>query len=175
MTRSAAFRVGVGALLLVLVLVSVLLWRGLGRLPGSLVYFVKSEAATMTLEAVPRRTQGGNAEERLAGALAALIVGPSPAEEARGLSSAVPPETRVLALELEGDLVTVDLSAAFETGGGTAMMIGRLEQLFYTLSQPREVARVALFVEGERVRVFSSEGLMIANPWRRPEGELPRW
>ncbi len=174
--RTTLLRVAALALLLLLVLSGVLVMRTLNRLPDSVVYFVRSEATTMTLEAVGRRVRGDDAEARLAAALQALIAGPTPEEEARGLSSAVPADTRVLGLSKSSDLVSVDLSAEFEAGGGTAMMIGRLEQFFYTLSQPRDVERVSLLVEGEPVTVFSSQGLMIANPWQRPEGEtLPRW
>ncbi len=44
------------------------------------------------------------------------------------------------------------------------------------MTQPGEVTRVSLYIGGERVTVFGSEGLLISNPWRRPEGdELPRW
>lgn len=174
--RATPLRVVALALLLLLVLSGVLVMRTLNRLPDSVVYFVRSEATTMTLEAVGRRGQGGDTEARLEAALRALIAGPTPEEERRGLSSAVPRDTRVLGLSQSGDLVRVDLSPEFEAGGGTAMMVGRLEQLFYTLSQPREVERVSLLIAGEPVTVFSAQGLMIANPWRRPEGEaLPRW
>lgn len=174
--RPTPLRVAALALLLLLALLGVLVLRTLNRLPDSIVYFVRSEATSMTLEPVGRRSQAGNAQGRLEGALRALIAGPTLEETARGLSSAVPPDTRVLGLSRSGDLVTVDLSSEFEAGGGTALMTARLEQLFYTLSQPRDVARVSLLVEGERVTVFSSQGLLIANPWRRPEGEaLPRW
>jgi spore germination protein GerM len=174
--RTVVLRVAALALLLLLALVSALIIRTLNRLPDSIVYFVRSENGTMTLEGVGRRSGGGDGEARLRQALEALIAGPTPQEQARGLSSAIPHETQVLGLERSNDLVSVDLSKAFEEGGGTAMMRSRLNQLFYTLTQPRGVERVALHIAGERVRVFSGEGLIVANPWRRPpDAPLPRW
>ncbi|MDQ3397462.1 MAG: GerMN domain-containing protein [Deinococcota bacterium] len=170
-TRTLTLRVVALLLLLFLVLGGVLLVRTLNRPPDSVIYFVRSEATALGLEPVARRGQGG-----LEGALRALIAGPNAEERARGLSSAIPEETAVLALTLEGDLVTVDLGATFGEGGGAALMTARLNQLFYTLTQPGEVTRVSLYIGGERVTVFGSEGLLISNPWRRPEGdELPRW
>lgn len=150
--------------------------RTLNRLPDTLVYFVRSEPTFLQLVAVGRKVAARTPEERLEAALRELIAGPTDAEEARGLASTIPEDTRVHALTLTGSTVTVDLSAAFEQGGGTAMMSSRLNQLFYTLTQPAEVNEVSLRIEGVAVQRFSGEGLLVPQPWRRPEGrDLPSW
>ena len=70
----------------------------------------------------------------------------------------------------------VDFSSAFSVGGGNAELLGRLFQVFYTLTQPSYVDSVRLFVEGEPVSVFGSEGIVVGNPWRRVENtQLPVW
>lgn len=79
-------------------------------------------------------------------------------------------------MELAGDLITVNLPAEFERGGGTALMTARLNQLFYTLTEDPAVTRVSLDVEGWPVKVFSGQGLIIDNPWDRTYHEtLPVW
>jgi len=99
--------------------------------------------------------------------VAALAAGPTPAEKAKGLRTAVPADTRVLDASFEGGTLTIDLSSSFEQGGGSAMMMGRLNQLFYTLTRPEAVASVVLEVGGRRVTVFAGEGIEVPNPWRR--------
>lgn len=131
----------------------------------------------LTLEPVRRSAPLSAADDEavLGAALLALRDGPTGAERARGLSSAFPPDARVRALRVTGDEVAVDLSAAFAAGGGTALMQGRLFQLLYTLSDPATVTRVRVAIEGEPVRSFSGEGILLEQPWRRPAGGLPRW
>ena len=48
-------------------------------------------------------------------------------------------------------------------------------QLTYTLTQPRAVAAVEVRVDGRVLEAWGGEGVMVAWPWRRPEGALPRW
>ena len=171
--RTVALRVAALALLLLLVLVSAITVRMLNGLPNSLVYFVKSQGTTLTLEGVRRRFDADTPEERLGAALQALIEGPGESGEA-GLSSAFPSDTEVRGLELTGDTVTVDLSDDFAGGGDAAPIRGRLNQLFYTLAQPTNVKGVSLRVEGESVEVLGGEG--VPQPWREPEERtLPTW
>lgn len=146
------------------------------------VYFIRSTERYLTLAPVTREvsvglaSEGNAASPLLRAALVALLEGPTEAERARGLSSAFPPEARLLALEVKGNEVTVDLSAAFASGGGTSLMQGRLFQLLYTLSEPETLTRVRVKLEGVPVRVFSGEGLLLEQPWTRPSrGTLPVW
>lgn len=52
--------------------------------------------------------------------LETLLRGPTPAQQARGLRSAIPPGTRLLDLDVSGDAVTVRLSDEFLGGGEDA-------------------------------------------------------
>jgi spore germination protein GerM len=141
------------------------------------VYFVRDAGTYFTLEPVTRTVSLSEAgdEALLEVALTVLREGPTGAERARGLRSAFPPDARLHALRVEGGEVAVDLNAAFAAGGGTALMQGRLFQLLYTLSEPETVSQVWVAIEGERVRAFSGEGILLEQPWRRPSGGLPRW
>ena len=86
-------------------------------------------------------------------ALQALVAGPSTKERNADppLTSAVPSDTEVLGVRIDGDLATVDLSAEFASGGGSTSMFGRLAQVVYTVTQFSEVDRVSFEIDGEPV------------------------
>ena len=103
-------------------------------------------------------------------ALAALIAGPTSEEAGAGLSSAVPADTVLRGVAIDGDVATVDLSGAFDDGGGTFSMSARLAQLTYTVTAADPAVRgVLVALDGEVVTVFSSEGLMIEEPMTRDD------
>lgn len=176
MVRTMVIRVAALALLLLLVVVSVLMIRTLNRLPDTIIYLVRSEPTRFHLEAVGRDSGERALEPRLRRALLLLIAGPTPEEAARGLSTAVPADTRILQLAVDGDTVILDLSAAFAQGGGTAAMMGRLYQVLYTITQPNSIKSVALYLEGRPLTVLGGEGIMVDHPWHRAEHtSLPVW
>jgi spore germination protein GerM len=164
------------ALLILLAIAVFFSFRTMRRLPNVVVYFVKSEETSMTLAPAYRRESVEGLEPQLRIAMQRLIEGPTSAEEQRGLSNAIPETTKLLDLTLDNKQVSVNLSKEFETGGGVASMRGRLEQVFYTLTQPSDVERVSLLIDGEPVSVFGGEGIMLDNPWTRTTREtLPTW
>jgi len=99
-----------------------------------------------------------------AAAINELLAGPTGEEAAAGVSSVVPPDTRLLGLNIEDGLATVDLSSEFESGGGSLSMQMRLAQVVYTLTQFPTVKRVQFWLDGEPVRVFSGEGIVLDKP-----------
>lgn len=103
-------------------------------------------------------------------AMAALLDGPTETESG-AMSSAVPAGTRLLGLAVAGGVATVDLSGEFESGGGSASVIGRLGQVVYTLTQFPTVSSVAFRVEGRPVTVFGSEGVVLDGPVGRADYE----
>lgn len=98
----------------------------------------------------------------LAETLATWLAGPTADEVAAGYSTTVPAGTQLLGATYENNVVRVDLSAEFATGGGSAMMLGRLAELVMTAStQVVMLDGVELLIDGEVVSVFSSEGIEI--------------
>jgi hypothetical protein len=108
-----------------------------------------------------------------------LIAGPTQ-DEAAGvygrrvervgrLASAVPATTRLLGITIQSGLATVDLSREFESGGGSFSMGARLAQVVYTLTQFPTVERVNFRLDGQPVRVFSAEGLVLDRPATRDQ------
>ncbi len=174
--RTVVLRVVALALLLLLALVAVITTRTLQRIPDMMVYMAVDRGVVFTLEAVPRRFGGRDVTARVAAQVEALARGPLPEEATRGLSSAVPADVELRSARLDDGVLRVDLSAAFERGGGTASMIGRLNQLYYTLSQPADVDAVVLAIEGSVVEVFGGEGILLDVPWVRDQHRgLPSW
>lgn len=161
------------ALLLLLALFGAIAVRTMQRLPDMTVYFVRDLGTQFTLQAAHEKVGRLDPQERVRRQVAALIAGPPPGS---GLSTTLPAGTAVRGATLQGGVLTVDLSSEFEHGGGTALMAGRLHQLFYTITQPANVEAVSLHIEGQAVRLFSGEGLVIDQPWvRDQQPELPVW
>jgi sporulation and spore germination protein/L,D-transpeptidase-like protein/putative peptidoglycan binding protein len=98
-----------------------------------------------------------------ADALAQLVAGPTAAEAKRGVRTYVPAGTTVNALTVNGDLITVDLSARFTTGGDARSRLARLSQLVRTLTGLASIQRVQLLIDGATVSgVF--RGVPTASP-----------
>ena len=101
------------------------------------VYFLREDfLGDPKVAAAHRTAKGATIEQTLSAAMSALIEGPTPAEQAAGLLTDIPEDTRVLAITTDADRVaTVDLSSEFLTGGDTADLRTRLAQVVYTLTQ----------------------------------------
>jgi hypothetical protein len=106
-----------------------------------------------------------------AAAVTELLAGPESIESAADVSTAVPDGTRLLGLNIANGLATVDLSSEFESGGGSLSMQMRLAQVVYTLTQFPTVKRVQFQLDGEPVRVFSGEGIVLDKPVTRGDYE----
>ena len=79
-------------------------------------------------------------------------------------STAIPRDTRLLGITVKDGVARVDLSREFESGGGTFSMTARLAQVVYTLEQFPTVDAVEFYIEGVKVEMFSSEGLILDGP-----------
>jgi germination protein M len=106
-----------------------------------------------------------------AAAMTALLAGPNDGElGARpAMYTAIPEGTRFLGLRIESGVATVNLSREFESGGGSASVLGRLAQVVYTLTQFPTVQGVRFELDGELVEVFSGEGVVLAEPVARDD------
>ena len=88
-----------------------------------------------------------------------------------GLGTAIPAETRLLGVDLDSGIATVDLSSEFESGGGSRSMFLRLAQVVYTVTQFPTVKAVQFRLDGEPVDVFSAEGIVLDKPVTRKDYE----
>jgi len=127
--------------------------------------FVDNSGLVPVLRQVPETQAVGTA------AMKALLAGPNDAElGARpAMYSVIPEGTRLLGLRIDGGIATVNLSREFESGGGSASVIGRLAQVVYTLTQFPTVSGVRFELDGEPVTVFSGDGVVLDAPVDRAD------
>jgi len=106
-----------------------------------------------------------------AAAMEALIAGPNDAElGARpAMYTNIPDGTRFLGLTIDNGIATVNLSKEFESGGGSASVLGRLAQVVYTLTQFPTVRGVTFQLDGQPVTVFSGSGVVFDGPVGRDD------
>lgn len=106
-----------------------------------------------------------------AGAMEALLAGPTDAERELGFASTIPTGTQLLGVRVASGVATVDLSAEFASGGGSLSMMGRAAQVVYTLTQFPSVQSVAFELEGEPLTELGGEGLLLTEPQTRAAWE----
>lgn len=99
--------------------------------------------------------------------LAALVSGAWPGQ-VNGTSE-IPVGSELLSTEQVGSTLRVDLSAAFESGGGSASMTARLAQVVFTATRFEGIDSVEFLIDGEVVDVFSAEGVVLDGPQTRDD------
>ena len=128
-------------------------------------YFSQNEVMTPVSRTVPYTLATARA------AMEELLRGPNDDEQARGLFSAIPAGTKLLDVSIANKVATVDLSAEFESGGGSLAMFTRLAQVVFTLTQFPSVDSVVFKLEGTKVDLFSGEGIILEDPQTRADWE----
>lgn len=129
------------------------------------LYFLHGDTIDVAHRAVTATPQVATA------AMTELLAGPTSADRAAGLASAILSATRLLGINIAGGVATVDLTGAFATGGGSLSMAGRLAQVTYTLTQFPTVSSVAFRLDGSAVTVFGGEGIILDHPVTRSSFE----
>ncbi len=122
------------------------------------LYFTRGETLQAVSRPVPRVARVG------AEAVKALLGGPTAEESRSGLGTAIPRETRFRDLIIDDGVAKVDLSGAFESGGGTLSLTMRLAQVTCTLDQFGSVRGVRFALDGKLVNVFSGNGIVLDEP-----------
>ncbi len=124
------------------------------------IYFLREERL-----AIVHRLVAGPAVLR--GAMTELLAGPTDAERADGLVSAVPEGTQLLDVNLADGLATVDLSSEFESGGGSLSMTARVAQVVFTATQFDNADRALFWLDGRPIEFLGGEGLVLDQPQSR--------
>jgi germination protein M len=129
------------------------------------LYFMRGEFVGTAHRSVPQTTAVATA------AMTALLGGPLASEKAAGLKTIIPTGTKLRGVTISNGVATVDLSSAYESGGGTLSMTARLAQVVYTLTQFPTVKGVNFKIDGKKVTVFGGEGIMLTHPQTRADYE----
>jgi len=116
---------------------------------------------------VERTAQVGDLESTLT----VLLAGPNTDETQMvpAIGTAIPDDTVLQGVEVADGVATVDLSEAFESGGGSFAMFARLAQIVYTATRFDGVDSVEFELAGAPVTVFSSEGIVLDGPQTRDD------
>jgi hypothetical protein len=97
-------------------------------------------------------------------AVTELLDGPTSEESANGLATAIPAGTNLRDISLADGVATVDLGGAFDDGGGSASMLGRVAQVVATLTRFPTIQRVAFRIDGMPVQAIGGEGVVVDPP-----------
>jgi spore germination protein GerM len=111
-------------------------------------------------------TSDGEAGET---ALRALLRGPTAGERSRGITTEIPAEVRVLAVDLGIAQARVDLSGEFQEPSPPKRIALRVAQVVWTLTALREVRSVAFSIDGERVAVTTEDETAVDRPVTRSD------
>lgn len=117
-----------------------------------LVYFARGEDVATAGATVPTPAVAG-------GAMVALLAGPDEVASGAGMSTEIPDGTRFNSVVIDRGTATVDLSAAFASGGGSLSMQLRVAQVVFTLTQFDTVDEVDIHLDGESVDGIGGEGI----------------
>ena len=115
------------------------------------------------LRSVNRKCDTSVEKSCFAYAIKALISAPSAWEKNKGLSSEVPSNTTILSIREGSNNILIDLSSAFESGGGAESTYIRVRQLIKT-AQANTKLPVYLYINGRQADVIGGEGVMIKQP-----------
>ena len=130
------------------------------------VYWLKDDGTSFELVAQSVSVAAdASPSDRVAAVFSNLLS--KPGDPSQDAFTTIPEQTQLLSASVEADGVHVDLSGDFETGGGSAAMIGRLGQVIYTATAFDPAAPVWISVEGKPLTVLGGEGLEVSQPMTR--------
>ncbi|WP_249126068.1 Gmad2 immunoglobulin-like domain-containing protein [Streptomyces sp. A2-16] len=106
-----------------------------------------------------------------AGALRALLAGPSRYERGQRRTTAIPSGTALRSIVVHRHVATVDLSGRYDDGGGSLSMRARLAQVVFTATRFPAIEKVRFEVDGKPVTTFGGEGIVLNGPVGRADFE----
>ena len=128
------------------------------------VFFIgKNENGEELYRAVKRKYDKTENGQQLSFAVSRLIEGPNQIEREKGIYSEIPTGTKVISVVETDKKAIVNLTSAFDQGGGTDGLYKRLYQLVKTVNKNTKLP-VYLYIDNKQVDVIGGEGLMINQP-----------
>ena len=128
------------------------------------VFFIgKNENGDELYRAVKRKYDKDENGQQLSFAISKLVEGPNQIEREKGIYSEIPSGTRVISVVETDKKAIINLTSAFDNGGGTDGLYKRLYQLVKTANKNTKLP-VYLYIDNKQVDVIGGEGLMINQP-----------
>ncbi len=114
---------------------------------------------------VTRHVVGANVP---AEAMRSLLDGPTDRDARASITSAIPPGTHLLSLDVSGNVATVDLNTEFGAVGGDKQAEA-VAQIVYTITASPYVDAVRFNISGRPIEVPDGTGSLSATPKRRAD------
>ncbi|MFC8246241.1 Gmad2 immunoglobulin-like domain-containing protein [Streptomyces chartreusis] len=128
------------------------------------VYFLHGEKVSPAPRTVTAPTTA-------AGALRALLAGPSRYERRHGRTTAIPSGTTLRSIVVRDHVATIDLTGRYDDGGGSLSMQARLAQVVFTATRFPSIHKVQFELDGKPVTAFGGEGIVLNEPVGRADFE----
>ncbi|WOD39450.1 GerMN domain-containing protein [Nodosilinea sp. E11] len=132
------------------------------------IYWLKDDGTSFSL--VPQSitvAADASPSDQVAAAFSNLLS--KPGDPSQQAFTTIPEQTQLLDAKVADDGVHVDLSGEFQTGGGSAAMVGRLGQVVYTATSFDPAAPVWISVDGKPLTLLGGEGLEVSQPMTRSD------
>jgi len=128
------------------------------------IFFIgKNESGEEYYRAVKRKYDKSENGQQLSFAMSRLIEGPTQIEKEKGIYSEIPEGTNIISVVETDKKAIINLTSAFEQGGGTDGLYKRLYQLVKTANKNTKLP-VYLYIDNKQADVIGGEGLMINQP-----------
>ena len=128
---------------------------------GSGVYFLRDTTLRLSARTLTEASSAPALQELLDD----LAAGPDDADRDRGLSTALPPTTRLTVTSLQGDLAIVDLAFGQVPPDQTTA----IAQIVLTSTSLPEVSRLLLTIDGEPLQAPLANGAQTDRPLMRSD------
>lgn len=102
-------------------------------------------------------------------AMRAVLSGPDGRERSRGLTTHLPPATRLLDIHANGRVAVADLSGEFQAPADPDAITLRIAQIVWTLTQLPDIEAVRFVVDGNEISVATDEGQSVDRPVGRAD------
>ena len=101
--------------------------------------------------------------------LEAMFAGVNSTEQTIGMTTSIPPGTRVLGISVDGTTATVDLSTEFAASSGSLDETIRLAQVVFTVTQFDDIDQVKFHIDGVPEDPILSHGFVVGDGFTRDD------
>lgn len=104
-----------------------------------------------------------------------LFQGPTKEEQKQGFKTEIPIRTRLKSYTESADEVVINISEDFIMGGGSTGMVGRVQQLQFTINHFVPAKTIILLIDGKELQNIGGEGIKINTPLytAKPQETVP--
>lgn len=131
---------------------------------SSKIYLVKIDSdGKLVRKPVMRQLEKTNSP--LTDAINSLLQGPTTEEAKQGFRSFIPPDTKLLSIEVKNGVAEVNISEDFQFNRyGIEAYQAQLEQIVFTACEFSTVSSVQFLIKGKKKEYLGAEGIWIGSP-----------